>query len=82
MEAYSQITLASRPKGLPTPNDFRLETGAIPPPAEGQILLKTTYLSLDPYMRGRMNAESYAPPIDIGGVMDGQRACFLSTSFV
>ena len=54
MEAYSQITLASRPKGLPTPSDFRLETGAIPAPAEGQILLKTTYLSLDPYMRGRM----------------------------
>jgi hypothetical protein len=52
---------------------FRLETGAIPAPAEGQILLKTTYLSLDPYMRGRMNdAESYAPPVDIGGVLDGQ----------
>ena len=73
MEAYSQIVLASRPKGLPAPSNFRLETGAIPAPAEGQILLKTTYLSIDPYMRGRMNdAESYAPPVDIGGVMDGE----------
>jgi NADPH-dependent curcumin reductase CurA len=48
MEAYSQIILASRPKGPPTLSDFRLETGPIPAPAEGQILLKTTYLSLDP----------------------------------
>jgi NADPH-dependent curcumin reductase CurA len=73
MEAYSQIVLASRPEGLPVPSNFRLETGAIPAPAEGQILLKTTYLSLDPYMRGRMNdAESYVSPVDIGGVMDGE----------
>src|SRR6476620_12635323 len=73
MEAYSQIILASRPKGPPTLSDFRLETGPIPAPAEGQILLKTTYLSLDPYMRGRMNdAESYAPPVNVGGVMEGE----------
>src|SRR6516162_3100818 len=73
MEACSQIILASRPKGPPTSSDFRLETGSIPAPAEGQILLKTTYLSLDPYMRGRMNdAESYAPPVDVGGVMEGE----------
>jgi NADPH-dependent curcumin reductase CurA len=73
MEAYSQIILASRPKGPPTLSDFRLETGPIPAPAEGQILLKTTYLSLDPYMRGRMNdAESYAPPVEVGGVMEGE----------
>jgi hypothetical protein len=73
MEAYSQIILASRPKGPPTLSDFRLETGPIPAPAEGQLLLKTTYLSLDPYMRGRMNdAESYAPPVEVGGVMEGE----------
>jgi NADPH-dependent curcumin reductase len=73
MEAYSQIILASRPKGPPTPNNFHLETGAIPDPADGQILLKTKYLSLDPYMRGRMNdAESYAPPVEVGGVMEGE----------
>jgi len=52
MEAYSQIILTSRPKGPPTLSDFRLETGPIPAPAEGQILLKTTYLSLDPYIGG------------------------------
>ena len=73
MEAYSQIILASRRKGPPTLSDFRLETGSIPAPAEGQILLKTTYLSLDPYMRGRMNdAKSYAPPVEVGGVMEGE----------
>src|SRR6185437_15320018 len=73
MEAYSQIILTSRPKGPPTLSDFRLETGPIPAPAEGQILLKTSYLSLDPYMRGRMNdAESYAPPVEVGGVMEGE----------
>jgi NADPH-dependent curcumin reductase len=73
MDAYSQIVLASRPKGLPRPSDFRLETGPIPAPAEGQVLLATKYLSLDPYMRGRMNdAESYAPPVGIGGVMEGE----------
>src|SRR6201990_2925476 len=73
MEAYRQIILTSRPKGPPTLSDFRLETGPIPAPAEGQILLKTTYLSLDPYMRGRMNdAESYAPPVEVGGVMEGE----------
>src|SRR6476646_10696696 len=73
MQAYNQIILASRPKGPPTPRDFRLETGPLPILAEGQILLKTIYLSLDPYMRGRMNnAESYAPPVEIGGVMEGE----------
>ena len=73
MEAYSQIILASRPKGLPEPSNFRLETGPIPSPGDGQILLKTSYLSLDPYMRGRMNdAPSYAPPVSIGGVMEGE----------
>src|ERR1700738_1809154 len=73
MEAYSQIILASRPKGPPTLSDFRLETGPMPAPAEGQILLKTTYLSLDPYMRGRMNdAESYASPVEVGGLMEGE----------
>jgi NADPH-dependent curcumin reductase CurA len=73
MEAYSQIILASRPTGLPEPSNFRLETGPIPVPGDGQILLKTTYLSLDPYMRGRMNdAASYAPPVSVGGVMEGE----------
>ncbi|WP_245445617.1 NADP-dependent oxidoreductase [Mesorhizobium kowhaii] len=73
MEQYRQIVLASRPKGVPVPNNFRLETGAVPSPAEGQLLLRTQYLSLDPYMRGRMNAaESYAAPVEVGEVMEGE----------
>lgn len=64
MDAYSQIVLASRPNGVPRPNDFRLETGPMPVPADGQLLLLTRYLSLDPCMRGRMNdAQSYAAPV-------------------
>ena len=73
MGAYRQIVLASRPKGSPTPGNFRLETGPLPVPADGQLLLLTRYLSLDPYMRGRMNeAKSYAPPVGIGEVMEGE----------
>ena len=67
-----RIVLASRPMGAPTPKDFRLETGPIPVPASGQMLLRTICLSLDPYMRGRMSdAPSYAPPVSIGDVMVG-----------
>jgi NADPH-dependent curcumin reductase CurA len=63
MDTYRQIVLASRPKGVPTSENFRLETGPIPITARGQILLHTRYLSLDPYMRGRMNeTRSYATP--------------------
>jgi NADPH-dependent curcumin reductase CurA len=67
-----KIVLASRPKGAPTPANFRLEESEIPQPGEGQVLLKILFLSLDPYMRGRMDdAESYAPPVAINGVMEG-----------
>jgi NADPH-dependent curcumin reductase len=73
MDTYSQIILASRPKGAPTSKNFRLEVGSIPIAADGQVLLRTQYLSLDPYMRGRMNdAKSYATPVSIGGVMEGE----------
>ena len=72
MDAYRQIVLASRPIGIPTPADFRLETGSLPVPSDGQLLLRTQYLSLDPYMRGRMNdAQSYAAPVELGQVMEG-----------
>jgi len=55
------------------PSNFRLETGALPTPAEGQLLLRTQYLSLDPYMRGRMNdSESHAAPVELGEVMEGE----------
>lgn len=67
-----RIVLASRPVGAPTPENFRLEREALPDLADGQILLKTQYLSLDPYMRGRMSdAPSYAAPVEIGEVMTG-----------
>ncbi|OOG70335.1 NADPH-dependent curcumin reductase [Ensifer sp. M14] len=68
----TQILLASRPDGKPKPDDFKIGHSAIPEPGDGQILLKILYLSLDPYMRGRMNAgKSYAKPVEIGSVMEG-----------
>jgi NADPH-dependent curcumin reductase CurA len=58
--------------GEPKESDLRLETFAIPTPDQGQVLLRTLYLSLDPYMRGRMSdAKSYAAPVPVGGVMEG-----------
>src|SRR5476649_2984583 len=67
-----RIILNSRPVGAPTTENFRLEELAVPVPAEGQVLLRTLYLSLDPYMRGRMSdAPSYAAPVAIGEVMTG-----------
>jgi NADPH-dependent curcumin reductase CurA len=67
-----RIVLASRPTGAPTPDNFRIETQALPVPAQGEMLLRTICLSLDPYMRGRMSdAPSYAPPVAIGEVMVG-----------
>src|SRR6266481_5486019 len=68
-----QIVLAARPKGRPELTDFRLEETAIPTPAAGQLLLEVQYLSLDPYMRGRMNdGKSYATRLQIGDVMTGE----------
>jgi NADPH-dependent curcumin reductase len=70
-----RIVLAARPKGEPQDTDFRLEEAPVPQPAGGQALLRILYLSLDPYMRGRMNeGPSYAPPVDIGEVMEGGTA--------
>ena len=72
MTLNQRIVLASRPVGAPTPENFRMERVALPDLAEGQVLLKTLYLSLDPYMRGRMSdAPSYAAPVAIGEVMTG-----------
>jgi NADPH-dependent curcumin reductase CurA len=68
-----RIVLNSRPRGAPSPNDFRLESSDIP---EAQVLLRTVYLSLDPYVRGRMSeAPSYAPEIALGEVMVGGAVC-------
>ncbi|WP_420226541.1 NADP-dependent oxidoreductase [Pigmentiphaga litoralis] len=67
-----RIVLARRPVGAPTLLDFRLEYGPVPEPGEGEVLLRTRYLSLDPYMRGRMSdAKSYAPSVALGAVMVG-----------
>jgi NADPH-dependent curcumin reductase len=67
-----RIVLVARPKGEPQETDFRLEDAPVPRPADGQVLLRILYLSLDPYMRGRMNeGRSYAPPVSIGEVMEG-----------
>ena len=66
MPLNQRIVLASRPVGAPTPENFRMERVALPDLAEGQVLLKTVFLSLDPYMRGRMSdAPSYAAPVEI-----------------
>jgi len=67
-----RIVLNSRPFGAPTAENFRLEELAVPIPTAGQLLLRTMYLSLDPYMRGRMSdAPSYAAPVAVGDVMVG-----------
>ncbi|MBD1550688.1 NADP-dependent oxidoreductase [Pseudomonas typographi] len=67
-----RFVLASRPSGAPAPEHFRLERFTPPLPQAGQVLLETLYLSLDPYMRGRMSdAPSYAPPVQVGEVMVG-----------
>lgn len=71
--AAQQIVLAARPSGKPRLGDFRLEEIAIPTPGPGEMLLGVHYLSLDPYMRGRMDdRKSYAPPVSLGGVMPGE----------
>ena len=76
-----RIVLASRPVGAPTSENFRLETVAKPEPKEGEVLLRTIYLSLDPYMRGRMSdAESYAEPLAINDVMIGGTVCQVEAS--
>ncbi len=67
-----QIKLASRPHGAPTADNFELAIGEIPTPNDKQMLLRTVYMSLDPYMRGRMSdAKSYADPLNVGDVMLG-----------
>ncbi|GGO92362.1 NADP-dependent oxidoreductase [Nocardioides phosphati] len=69
----TQVRLASRPVAEPLDSDFEIVTEELPEPAEDQVVLRTLYLSLDPYMRGRMSdAESYADPVPLGGVMVGQ----------
>lgn len=72
----TQIRLARRPVGEPRDSDFETAEEALPAPVEGQVLLRTVYLSLDPYMRGRMSeAKSYAEPWQVGDVLQGATVC-------
>src|SRR5216683_2345510 len=67
-----QITLAARPSGMPKPSDFKLVESPPPEPGPDEFLVRVLHVSVDPYMRGRMNdAKSYAPPVQIGEVMGG-----------
>ena len=69
---HRQIRLASRPTGYPSASDFRTVEAPVPEPGPGQLLVRVVYLSVDPYMRGRMSdARSYVPPVGLGDVMEG-----------
>jgi NADPH-dependent curcumin reductase CurA len=72
MTTSTQLRLVSRPVGEPEDSDFETGTVELPDPQDGEVLLRVVYLSLDPYMRGRMSdARSYASPVPVGGVMVG-----------
>lgn len=72
MTLNRKITLAARPHGFPKESDFKLVEEAVGEPGEGEVLAQVIWLSVDPYMRGRMNdRKSYAPPVQIGQVMGG-----------
>ncbi|MCG9657764.1 NADPH-dependent curcumin reductase [Vibrio mediterranei] len=80
-ENNRRIVLASRPVGAPVNENFRLESAVIPEPKDGEMLLRAIYLSLDPYMRGRMSAaESYADPVALDEVMVGATVCQVEQS--
>ncbi|MDB5412662.1 MAG: Alcohol dehydrogenase zinc-binding domain protein [Rubritepida sp.] len=67
-----QVLLKRRPQGAPVQEDFEMAERPVPLPGRGQVLVRNRFLSLDPYMRGRMSdAKSYAKPVDLGGVMEG-----------
>ncbi|WP_433243746.1 NADP-dependent oxidoreductase [Streptosporangium sp. CA-135522] len=70
--ASREIRLASRPSGWPTEENFTMGRVELPVPGEGQVLVRNLYMSVDPYMRGRMNdVESYVPPFELGRPLDG-----------
>ncbi|MFD2078313.1 hypothetical protein SAMN05421678_114146 [Actinopolymorpha cephalotaxi] len=67
-----EIHLASRPTGWPTPENFTLVEATVPDPGPGQVLVRNVVMSVDPYMRGRMNdVKSYVPPFQVGAPLDG-----------
>jgi len=75
------IALQQRPHGAPDDDTFRLIEAPVPSPQDGQVLLRTLFLSLDPYMRGRISdAPSYAAPVEVGAVMVGGTVCRVEAS--
>src|SRR5580698_7781851 len=67
-----EIRLKKRPVGMPTPADFELAETSVPAPGPGQVLVRNVFMSVDPYMRGRMvDRESYVPPFQIGETLSG-----------
>ena len=79
-ERNRQVLLARRPEGAPRDEDFALVETDIPTPGQGEMLLRTIYLSLDPYMRLRMNAVSHLPPFEIGKPLGGAAASVVVAS--
>jgi NADPH-dependent curcumin reductase CurA len=80
-EMNKQWLLKSRPVGEPTPENFELAETPIPEPGEGEFLMKTIYMSLDPYMRGRMDAgKSYSARAELGEVMLGSGGAVVTKS--
>jgi hypothetical protein len=72
-EMNRQVLLKRRPNGMPVPDDFAIVERPLPEPGESQVLLRGIYLSLDPYMRGRISGQrSYATPTEIGDVIEGR----------
>jgi NADPH-dependent curcumin reductase CurA len=72
MSQNRQVLLRRRPVGMPTPDDFEIVSSPVPAPGAGEVFSRTLYLSLDPYMRGRMNeGKSYATPVNVGQAMVG-----------
>src|SRR5205823_9194746 len=74
-EANRQVLLQRRPNGMPVPEDFQIVDQPLPEPGAGEVVLRGIYLSLDPYMRGRISGvRSYARPTGIGEVIEGRVA--------
>src|SRR5689334_6440817 len=81
MSHSRQVRLARRPEGEPTDDTFSFEEHELPELEDGQLLLRVVYLSLDPYMRGRMSdAPSYADPLEVGDVVLGGTVCVVEES--
>ncbi len=81
MTSSTQVRLARRPEGEPTDDTYEFVEEQLPALEDGQVLLRVVYLSLDPYMRGRMSAAaSYAAPVEVGGVIGGGTVCVVEES--